>query len=437
MAFFSGFKGPNPFELKDFGRIGFSRPAPPAPPPQLFFYSSADFADDFRLLSLANATRPVAVPPSLLHHPGSVDNSSVDNLSSPFFPAPSATRVLLGFYHGAAKIASRVLATVLVAALHVSRAMSWILATVLVAALQVLTASFWILATVLVAALQALASSEPLAIAAHALRERNSRDRLDLEVGIAETLASFWKVSSWADYQHGILTILRAKLKRSEEDRGSMAAALRGLDEDNSVLVRQAAEYEDKILALTSAATERYDKAQQAALERIQALEAQQREGQEALKAARQHIDGLQSTISNQAQRLQAGPGSFQHHPPPPSFPPQPHAPMGMRAPPPPSFLSPFPPPFPPASYPPPPSPSPAAPPPPPPTATTTDTTPSGAAGFRHLPDPILKRFGEPTLLQSRKRARRIRSRGSWGSLGTVREPSCWTWRFAFDLFAF
>ncbi|MCJ1465374.1 hypothetical protein MMC07_003992 [Pseudocyphellaria aurata] len=349
MALFSGFKGPNPFEIKDLGRIGFGRPAPPA---QLFFPSSADWADDFRLSSRTNVTFSVAVPLFLSHHPGSVDNSSVDNLPSPFFSSPSPTRVLLGFCHGAAKIASWVSATVQVAALQILRATSWILATALVAALQVLTASFWILATVLVAALQALASSEPLAIAAHALRDRNSRDRLDLEVGTAESLASFWKVAAWADYQHGILTILRAQLKRSEEDRGSMDARIRRLGKDNSVLVRQAAESSDKILAMTSAATERYDKAQQAATERIRSLEAQQREGEKTrasldaeLKAARQHIAGLLSTIRNQAQRLQAGPGSFQHHPPPPSFP------------------SSFAPPFPPTSHPPPPSPSPAPPP--------------------------------------------------------------------------
>ncbi|MCJ1463063.1 hypothetical protein MMC07_001668 [Pseudocyphellaria aurata] len=359
VTLFSGFKGPNPFEFKDLGRIGFGPPAPPAPPAQLFFPSSADWADDFRLSSRTNFTFSVAVPPSPLHHLGSVGNSSADNLPSPFPSSPSPTRVLLGFYHGAAKIASWGSATVHVAALQILRATSWVLATALVAALQVLTASFWVFATVLVAALQALASSEPLAIAAQALRDRNSRDRLDLEVGAVESVASFWKVAAWADYQHGILTILRAQLKRSEEDRGSMDARIRRIEKDNSVLARQAAESSDKILAMASTAAERFDKAQQAATELIRFLEAQQREGEKTrakldadLKAARQHIVSLQSTISSQVQRLPAGPGSFQHRPPPPSFPSPPHPPMSMRAPPP-SFASSFP-----LPVPPPPNPS-------------------------------------------------------------------------------
>lgn len=254
----------------------------------------------------------------------------------------------------------------LVVALQILSATSWVLATALVAALQVLTTIAWILATVLVTALQVLVSSQSSAMAAHALRDQRNRDRLELELGTVELLASFWNVAAWADYQHEILTVLRAQLKRSEEDRGSMDALLRRHDEDrvqerNSVLAEKAAEYDEKLLATRMAAFERYDKAQLAATERIRSLEAQQREAQEAaarldadLKAARQHITGLMSTISNQAQRLQAaGPASFQHRPPPPSFPPSlppafppslPSLPSSSFSP---SLPSPFPPSFP------------------------------------------------------------------------------------------
>lgn len=288
----------NLFDIKGYGRLTYNKPPPP---PQVYFPTSADYAEDYYLRSLSNITVTLPAPGFLTH------TDSTANTGTPFLRISSLPGLFNRILNGLVPVVSRILSTA---------------------------------AEILVAVLQALVAMGPPATAAYALREQRNRDRDNLKLKSVLSLLPFWMLAKMDDKQRKSISNLRAQLAVSEERLEYQTA--RSARQEERVKHRQEdldaqqedslakcawyevqiAEYKDKIQATIAEADERVNKAQE------------KFEGD--LKTAREHIENLLSTIRSNSQELQmyrdraraqrqAGPSGYPNHPPPMPFP---HAPQ-------------------------------------------------------------------------------------------------------------
>lgn len=315
-------KNSNPhslYDIKEYGRIAFSRSPPP---PAIYFLTSADYADEYNLGSYSLANLTITRPSSLcLNNTG---NPTDRNTS--FFRFSSLPRLC-------SDILDRVVQTAL-----------WMVSMAI---------------EILVAVLQVIVAMGPPAAAAYALREQRSRELLNLEMRSVSHLVSFWNLAaSMVDNQSRSIADLRAQLKSSNgeielqkarlvqivQDPGEREKASKDAIWKPEVTVAQLqermeqrkddpdaqqqesfanyaryeveiADLKEKIETITEA-DERFHTAQDLADERIrkleQSLDAEKKSGQEAiekaerdLKAAREHIQSLLSVIQSSSQQLQ------------------------------------------------------------------------------------------------------------------------------------
>lgn len=359
------------YEIRDFGRLTFN---PPPPSPKLFFPSSADYADEYYLRSLANIT--VTIPPPLLFDYATTFENPADTDSS-FLRVCSLPGLSERILQGVAQIASWM----------GERAVEIIIVT-----------------------LQVIYGLGTWATNAWAFHEQR---RQELEMRIISSLLPFWELASIVDHQGTSIDLLRDQLRGSKEKLESQKALTeeltrQGEDQrrDHDALVQamedlrvqkdasgdlnhrleltierknkviemheedlrvqqedsatrlaslevQIADHQASLQSTIADADERVQKTQQTADERVRELEArldaQQESGDKTAKlegdlaTAREHIERLMSTIRSnsmelqmyrdrvRAQRQQVHPPPFQPAPTQP-FPP-PHSPQSPFAP--------------------------------------------------------------------------------------------------------
>lgn len=296
------------FETKDYGRITYHRPPPP---PQIYFPTSADYADEYYLRSLTNVTLMMSA------RGFSNATDSTANTGTPFFRVSLPQRFNRVF-HRLVPVAS------------------WILSTA---------------AEIILAAHQFLAAFALPATAAWALNERKNRDRESLnEKRVSPLLLPFWMLARMDEKKDKAISALEEMLQSQRRDREAFVCTIEDLREQQytstvinsslrSMVERhyekikyreedldaqqedsrakfaryeaQIAEYKEK-LQMTKAEA---DKRQDAAKERIHQLQEsldQQKSGREAtekaegdLKTAREHIERRMATIRSNSSELQ------------------------------------------------------------------------------------------------------------------------------------
>lgn len=310
--------------MREYGRLSAHRPPPP-PPPQVFFSTSADWADDYHLSSLANRTKTTPLLP-VFDYTGTTENSDGS------LPGHLMT----------------------------------------------------VAAEVLIAILYVLVAVGPSAATAWALLGLRSRDVLNLEKGIVLSLALLWEQSAIAENDKFLIAQMRSSLAKAATRLAIQGAQLTraGLIKDELVAglsaiqtglrteqrasrnqIQQANQERDTLRTEHEAllrtvedlraretareATRRLVEAtakrqESAANGRIHELEAEQASGLEktekletALREARELISSLQSTIQSNSQELHAHRGRaraqqqmgysapFAPGPPRPQYPPQ------------------------------------------------------------------------------------------------------------------
>ncbi|MCJ1264347.1 hypothetical protein MMC22_004218 [Lobaria immixta] len=261
------------FDIKGYGRITYNKPPPP---PQVYFPTSADYAEEYYLRSLYNITVTLPAPGF------ATDTDSTANTGTPFLGLSSLPGLFNRILHGLVPVVSRILSTA---------------------------------AEIIVAVLQALVAMGPPATAAYALHEQRNRDRDNLKL---KGLSLQYRKKDWNTRQRG---------PHGKKKGSSTAKRIFDAQQEDSLAKCaryevQIAEYEEEIQATIAEADERVKKAQE------------KFDGD--LKTAREHIENLMSTIRSNSQELQmyrdraraqrqAGPSGYPNHPPPMPFP---HAPQ-------------------------------------------------------------------------------------------------------------
>ncbi|MCJ1468168.1 hypothetical protein MMC07_006796 [Pseudocyphellaria aurata] len=172
------------FAIKNYGRIAYQSPPPT---PQVCYYSSADYADEYYLLQLTNVTNRVS-PPLFLNNTDSFDEIPLDH---------EPTRVDSSLWTSS-------LPKLLGEALQgVGQMVSWIFAVAVV---------------IFAVALQVLAAIGPQASAAYVLCEQKSRDLEELKMKTVSSLVPV-VLAGMVDRQGEITSELTAKLRSAEEGR--------------------------------------------------------------------------------------------------------------------------------------------------------------------------------------------------------------------------
>lgn len=348
-------KGYNLFEIRDFGRISFNCPPPPA---QVYFQTSADYADDFFIRSLSNTT--ATTPPSFLLNATTFSSNTTDTS----LPPVSSSPLLRGILDVLVQISIRIVS---------------------------------IAVEILVGTLQALTIIASPATVAFALGEQRRHDMVNLEVKSDAFLDNFWEQVSKANDQDGVIAGLRADLDNSENELESQQERFeRQLKALKTALIKQQGDSNRRLERMTNEAntqrkeqdasvqtlrkeqdayvqtlrkeqdaivqtlrkeqdalvqtlqnfrtreTASHDSIRQLQLtveqqaETIKEREAEQQSGRQAaekndgdLRLARQHIESLQTTIRTNAQELQLyrereraqRQAGYQNHPPPSQMP--------------------------------------------------------------------------------------------------------------------
>lgn len=179
----------NLYDIKEYGRIAYSRPPPS---PQIYFPTSADYADEYYLRSLSNLT--VTMPSSLLLK-GTDPCINLPYQETSSFRISYLPQLIKGIFHGLVKIASRVASTAV---------------------------------EIIVTILMGLSALGPPAAVAYAFREQRKRDWDDLETrNFLSLVHFFWQV---ADGVNNTCNVLKAQLQRSEEKLESNKARFTRLE---------------------------------------------------------------------------------------------------------------------------------------------------------------------------------------------------------------
>lgn len=184
LTYLSAIKPRGLFDIKEYARIAYSRPPPP-PPPQLFFRTSADFADEYHLLSRANLS--VTMPSRLF-------NNNPDSFQ---IPADTENTFL--------KISS------------------WpsIFDNVLHCAVKMGLCFVSAAAKVFISSLHLFAATGSPATAAYVLRQQLKQDWSNFRM---RSLLPSWGLARTVDKQRRYIRLLGAQLQRTEKKR----AILRG-----------------------------------------------------------------------------------------------------------------------------------------------------------------------------------------------------------------
>lgn len=178
----------SPFDIKEYGQIGYNLPPLPSP---VCFESSSDYANEYHLPSLSHLT--VTMPSSLFSNNTDSFGGDQENTETTFLQYSAVPQLFGRMFHGLMRIASRVghgTVDVVVALLHM------------------------------------LAAIAPAATAAYALQEQRSQDWFKLQIRTVSSLVNFRELASTVERQDRSLAILEANLKRSEDNLESERARI-------------------------------------------------------------------------------------------------------------------------------------------------------------------------------------------------------------------
>lgn len=300
----------DPFAIESYGRIAYH---PPPPTPQIYYPTSADYADEYKLLSLTNITIPIS-PPPFLNNAYSFDKPTRTDSS---LRTSSLPRLLGDALHGVGQI------------------VSWIFAAAVV---------------IITAALQVLAAVGPPASAAYVLCERRSRDLEELKMTTVSSLVPVMlagmvychsRVTSDLEAQlrsaeaalrttidslemtvfelqaqivnqiAGLKVTLKTTITEADKRQRDQGAKINSLEATLQTTITEADKRERDQAALTAkiksledtvlkniADTMRFDEAQRTAEQRILQLEDEQKSG-------RERIQSLMATIISNRRELQ------------------------------------------------------------------------------------------------------------------------------------
>lgn len=177
------------YDIKEYGRIAYNRPPLS---PQIYFPTSADYADEYYLRSLSNLT---VTMPSSPHLKGTDPCINLPYQETSSFRISSLPQLIKFTFHGLVKIAS------------------WVASTAV---------------EIIVAILMGLSALGPPAAVAYALREQKKRDWDNMETRNFLSLVHFlWQLADMADSK---CNVLKAQLQRSEEKLESNKARFTRLD---------------------------------------------------------------------------------------------------------------------------------------------------------------------------------------------------------------
>lgn len=267
------------YDLKDFGRISYHRPAPP---PQIFFPTSADYADDYFLRSLSNLS--ATMNPSV-HANGTDTFGNLPKADAPFSGVFHLPRLASAIFRG------------------VEHAASWIASTVV---------------DIIVAALMALPAVGPPGAVAWTLLEQWKRDQDNLEATGFALLLNFL-LDSRLDKYLGLLRSQKATFKRRLDkiigEHDSAVQALRAREKDleaaNDELRVLVTEKDDEIERRKEELAEKGADALTRIAELERRLAAQEKAAEEAKEeaakdraAAQENIKGLQTSMSSNTTEL-------------------------------------------------------------------------------------------------------------------------------------
>lgn len=271
----------NLWDMKDFGRISYH---PPPPPPQIFFPTSADFADDYYLRSMSNLTAAIH---SSVHLNGTDSFGNLPKADAPFsgvFHVPRLAKTILrGVVHAASRIASTVV-------------------------------------DIIVAALMALPAVGPPGAVAWTLREQRKRDRDGLEATTFVLLLNSVKRHGRTKARYlGLLRSQEAtfnrRLDKMTQEHGSAIQALRAreidfkeADYELRVMMKGQVDeiraLKEELAAKQADALARLAELQGRLAAQEKAAEEKAKEAAKELQAAKEHISGLQATMSSNSSEL-------------------------------------------------------------------------------------------------------------------------------------
>ncbi|MCJ1271302.1 hypothetical protein MMC22_011202 [Lobaria immixta] len=179
----------NLYDIKEYGHVSYSRPPPS---PQIYFPTSADYAEEYYLRSMSNLTVEM---PSSLHLKGIDPCINLPYQETSSFRISYLPQLIKGIFHSLVKIASRVASTAV---------------------------------EIIVAILIGVSALGPPAAVAYALREQRKRDWDDLETrNFLSLVHFFWQV---ADGINSKCNVLKAQLQRSKEKLDSNKARFTRLE---------------------------------------------------------------------------------------------------------------------------------------------------------------------------------------------------------------
>lgn len=209
VTYLSGTKRHGLFDIKEYARIAYSRPPPP-PPPQLCFRTSADFADEYHLLSLANLT---VTMPSRLSNDNPDSFQIPDDTETPF-QVSSLPPLLHGVLYSVVKMGL------------------WIVSAVA----EVLIASLHLLGTMV----------SPVATVAYALRQQRKQDWSNFRM---RSLLPSWGLARTVDKQRRFIDLLITQFERSEKKRAGLKTKFPPLGRELKALRKELGTRGDVILA--------------------------------------------------------------------------------------------------------------------------------------------------------------------------------------------